>query len=87
MAMVKKSITVTNQQDQWIHSQMATGHYASDSEVLRELIRKEQMRNAEIDAIRLELDKAEKLGFTELTPSHIMNTVLERKANLVNNSQ
>jgi len=70
---------------------MATGHYASDSEVLRELIRKEQMRNTEIDAIRLELNKAEKLGFTELTPSDIMNAVIERKSERktkqVNNSQ
>jgi antitoxin ParD1/3/4 len=50
--MVKKSITVKAQQDQCIHSQMETRHYACDSEVLRELIRKKQMRNAEIDAIR-----------------------------------
>lgn len=87
MAMVKKSITVTDQQDQWIHSQMATGQYASDSEVLRELIRKEQVRNAEIDAIRFELNKAEKLGFTDLTPTDIMNAVLERKTKQVNNCQ
>ncbi|MBL4941451.1 MAG: type II toxin-antitoxin system ParD family antitoxin [Colwellia sp.] len=80
MAMVKKSITVTDQQNQWIHSQMATGHYASDSEVLRELIRKEQIRNTEIDTIRLELSKAEKLGFTDLTPTDIMNAVIEKRS-------
>lgn len=41
MAMVKKSITVTEQQEQWMQAQLATGNYASDSELLRDLIRKE----------------------------------------------
>ena len=81
MAMIKKSITVTDKQNQWIHSQMATGHYASDSEVLRELIRKEQIRNTEIEAIRVELNKAEKRGFTDLSPSDIMNAVITKKLN------
>ncbi len=65
MSMVKKSITVTPQQEEWIQAQMATGAYASDSEVLRELIRKEQQRAAEIESIRSELIKAEKRGFTD----------------------
>ena len=43
MAMVKKSITVTDQQEQWMQGQLATGNYASDSELLRDLIRKEQL--------------------------------------------
>jgi antitoxin ParD1/3/4 len=30
MAMIKKSITVTDQQEQWIQTQMATGNYASN---------------------------------------------------------
>jgi hypothetical protein len=55
--------------------------------VLRELICKKQMRNAEIDAIRWELNKAENLGYTELTPTDIMNAVLERKTKQVNNFQ
>ena len=37
MAMVKKSITVTDQQEQWMQAQLATGNYASDSELLRDL--------------------------------------------------
>lgn len=42
MAQVKKSITVSEQQDAWIKAQIACGDYASDSEVIRALIRKEQ---------------------------------------------
>lgn len=79
MAMVKKSITVTDQQAQWIQAQLATGNYASDSEILRDLIRKEQMRTAEIDVIRQELIKAEQSGFSSRTTSDIVNSVIARK--------
>ncbi len=47
MAMIKKSITVTSQQDQWLQSQVAKGIYASDSELFRDLIRERQVREAE----------------------------------------
>jgi len=79
MAMVKKSITVTDQQAQWIQAQLATGNYASDSEVLRELIRKEQMRNSEIDIIRQELIKAEQSGFSSRSTTDIIDAVIARK--------
>lgn len=79
MTMVKKSITVTDQQAQWIQAQLATGNYASDSEVLRDLIRKEQTRNSEIDVIRQELIKAEQSGFSTRSTSDIVNAVIARK--------
>ena len=79
MAMIKKSITVTGQQAQWIEAQLATGNYASDSEVLRELIRKEQMRNSEIDIIRQELIKAEQSGFSSRSTTDIIDAVIARK--------
>ena len=79
MAMVKKSITVTDQQAQWIQAQLATGNYASDSEVLRELIRNEQTRSREIDVIRQELIKAEQSGFSSQSTDDIVNAVIARK--------
>lgn len=77
--MVKKSITVTEQQEQWMQAQLATGHYASDSELLRDLIRKEQMRTNEVEVIRQELIKAEQSGFSSRTPQDIINAVIARK--------
>ena len=79
MAMVKKSITVTDQQEQWMQAQLATGNYASDSELLRDLIRKEQMRTAEIEAIRIKLIEAEQSGFSSRSPEDIINAVIARK--------
>ena len=79
MAMVKKSITVTDQQEQWMQAQLASGNYASDSELLRDLIRKEQMRAAEIEAIRLKLIEAEQRGFSTRSSENIVNGVIARK--------
>ena len=78
MAMVKKSITVTDQQEQWIQAQLATGHYASDSEVLRDLIRREQKRDAEVQAIRAALMEGEASGISPLSADDIREDVLKR---------
>ncbi|NOX93639.1 MAG: type II toxin-antitoxin system ParD family antitoxin [Alphaproteobacteria bacterium] len=69
--MVKKSITVTDQQDAWIQSQLASGHYASDSEVVREALREKEMRTAELEAIRARLIASEESGFSDRTPEQI----------------
>ena len=83
MPMVKKSISVTDQQDNWIKSQISTGHFGNESEVIRELIRERQIREqetpAEIAAIRAALDEGEKSGMSTRTPDEIMNVVIERK--------
>ena len=50
MPMVKKSISVTCQQDSWIKAQIKTGHYGNESEVVRELIRERQLRDQETPA-------------------------------------
>lgn len=75
MSMVKKSITVTDKQNDWIKAQIATGHYGNESEVVRELIRERQMREqetpAEIEAIRAKLIEAEKSGFSDMTVDQI----------------
>ena len=62
MATVRKTITLTDQQDDWIKAQIAAGHYTNDSEYIRDLIRKEQERGAEIEAIRSKLIEGERSG-------------------------
>ena len=78
MGMVKKSITVTNQQNDWIKDQIVKGDYGNESEVLRDLIRKEQSQNAEIEAIRAALIKAEGRGFSTRNPNEIKQAVQNR---------
>ncbi|GAB5336944.1 type II toxin-antitoxin system ParD family antitoxin [Pseudomonas fluorescens] len=62
MAAVRKTITVTDQQDTWIKGQIEAGHYTNDSEYIRDLIRREQERTAEVDAIRAALLEGEASG-------------------------
>ena len=75
--MVKKSITVTAQQEEWMQAQLASGNYASDSELLRDLIRKEQMRTAEIEIIRQKLIEAENSSFVDKSPSEMLTSFKE----------
>ena len=85
MAMVKKSISVTDQQDRWIKAQIQSGHFGNESEVVRELIRERQIREQEtqsdIEAIRSALIKGEQSGLSKRTPDQIVKTVIERKRN------
>jgi antitoxin ParD1/3/4 len=62
MATVRKTITLTKQQNDWIAAQIAAGCYTNDSEAIRDLIRREQARSAEIDAIRRALIEGEESG-------------------------
>lgn len=79
MAMVKKSITVTDQQDLWIKAQMASGMYGNESEVVRELIRErqllEQENAAEINSIRAKLIAAEQKGLSNQTAMDILQEI------------
>jgi antitoxin ParD1/3/4 len=62
MGTTRKTITVTDQQDEWIKAQIAAGGYTNDSEYVRDLIRRDQARNAEMEAVRAELIKGEASG-------------------------
>ena len=62
MATVRKTITLTDKQDGWIKAQIEAGHYTNDSEYIRDLIRREQERSVEIEAIRAALIAGETSG-------------------------
>lgn len=81
MAMVKKSITLTETQNEWLQTQISKGLYASDSEVLRELIRQKQEQDADnlrVQAIRAALLEGERSGKASRTPAQIKQEVLSR---------
>ena len=62
MATVRKTITLTDQHEAWIQAQIAHGRYTNDSECIRDLIRREQERTAEVDAVRAALIEGEHSG-------------------------
>ena len=42
MATIRKTVTLTDRQDEWIKAQIARGDYTNDSEYIRDLIRRDQ---------------------------------------------
>lgn len=62
MGTVRKTITLTDQQDAWVKAQVEGGGYTNDSELIRDLIRREQERTAEIEYVRQALIEGEKSG-------------------------
>ena len=75
MGLVKKSISITEQQDGWIKAQIKTGHFGNESEIIRELIRERQLREqesfTEVEAIRAALIVGEQSGFSDLSVDEI----------------
>lgn len=76
MTMVKKSISVTDRQNEWIKSKIATGRFGNESEVVRDLIRERQLCEQDnpdtIQAIRARLIEGEQSGFTDQTAEEIL---------------
>ena len=42
MGVKRKTITVTDQQDQWIKERISAGEFTNESEYIRDLIRRDQ---------------------------------------------
>ena len=75
MGTVRKTITLTDKQDGWIKAQIDAGHYTNDSEYIRDLIRREQERSAENEAIRTALIEGEASG----EPRHFDATAFKQR--------
>ena len=74
MGMVKKSISVTDQQAGWIKAQIETGNYGNESEVFRDRIR----RDTEITDIRAALIDGEQSGVSHKTVDEIWEEAEQR---------
>ena len=66
MGTTRKTITVTSQQNNWIKAQIAAGKFTNDSEYIRDLIRRDQTSQADIDSIRAALIVGEESGEPQL---------------------
>ncbi|NRH26388.1 type II toxin-antitoxin system ParD family antitoxin [Pseudomonas sp. MS19] len=52
MAMHRKTITLTEQQDHWIKEQIESGNFGNDSEYIRDLIRRDQQSHERVLTLR-----------------------------------
>lgn len=78
MPMQRKTITVTEQQESWIKSQIDSGKYGNDSEYLRELIRLDQEHKNKIALLRSALIDGEASGISGRSMTDILNDAKKR---------
>lgn len=74
----RKTITVTEQQDAWIKSQIGRGGYTNDSEYIRDLIRKDQERHSKIAAMQKLVDEGFASGISARGVDAIFDEVIAR---------
>ena len=78
MGTTRKTITVTDQQDQWIKSQISAGDFTNDSEYIRDLIRRDQDQNMKLHALKVAIQEGLDSGVSEKTIPQIMTEVEAR---------
>ncbi|UTW48358.1 type II toxin-antitoxin system ParD family antitoxin [Bacterioplanoides sp. SCSIO 12839] len=62
MSTIRKTITLTNQQSDWIKSRIHAGDFTNDSEYIRDLIRRDQQRASQVAAIQAAIDEGQNSG-------------------------
>lgn len=82
MATVRKSLTVTEAQEQWIKLQIEIGGFANDSEYLRHLIRLDEERNREFLITKAAIQEGydSGVGPKVRTVDEIMEAAINRQA-------
>lgn len=63
--MARQSISLANQNDEWLKQQVANEEFTSKSEAVNYLIKQARERDEHVEFVRMKLDKAEKSGFAK----------------------
>lgn len=77
MGTTRKTITVTDQQDQWIKAQIEAGDFTNDSEYIRDLIRRDQ-GSAKFQALKIAIEEGLNSADSDRTIPQIMKEVESR---------
>lgn len=75
MQTIRKSITFTDQQDNWIKLRVEKGDFTNDSEYIRELVRKDQAENMKLLELKQAIDEGLQSGRSALKISDIIKKV------------
>jgi antitoxin ParD1/3/4 len=79
MAVIRKSITFTEQQDAFIKSLIEQGFYTNDSEYIRDIVRKDQERRKRIIDLNEALIEGIESGPTDATIDSIWEEALRER--------
>ena len=78
MGTVRKTVTLTDQQERWIKVRTAAGDFTSDSEYIRELIRRDQEEGIKLQALKSAIQEGLESGASDKTVPQIMEDVEAR---------
>jgi antitoxin ParD1/3/4 len=78
MPTIRKTITFTEKQDKWIKSRITTGEFTNDSEYLRDLVRRDQLKNAKFSALKAAITEGMESGVSDKSVPDIMKEVEDR---------
>ncbi|MCG8595367.1 MAG: type II toxin-antitoxin system ParD family antitoxin [Kiloniellales bacterium] len=75
---VRKSISFTSNHDAWIKAQIKSGKYATESEVIRDLIRLKQEQDEKFEALKNAIQEGLDSGVSDRTVEDIRKDVAAR---------
>ncbi len=79
--MSRQSITLANQNDEWLKQQVANEEFTSKSEAVNYLIKKARESDEYVNFVRMKLDIAEKSGFSTKTKEELL-VEIKKKLNV-----
>ena len=79
MAMMRKTITIPNDMEDWVKSQVGAGRYGTDSEYFRDLIRRDQEKQTKIAELQRLITEGIESGVSDLSMREILEAA-RRKA-------
>jgi len=88
MATIRKSLTITIAQEEWIKLQIENGGFANDSEYMRHLIRMDEERNREFLITKAATQEGYDSGMSSRVRSvdEIVEAAIIRKKNRTKNN-
>lgn len=76
--MARQSITLANQNDEWLKEQVAKEEFTSKSEAVNYLIKQARDQDAHVEFVRMKLEKAERSGFSTKTKEEILAEIKKK---------
>ena len=76
--MTRQSITLANQNDEWLKQQVANEEFTSKSEAVNYLIKQAREHDEYVEFIRMKLDRAEKSGFSTKTKEELLADIKKK---------
>ena len=76
--MARQSITLANQNDEWLKEQVANEEFTSKSEAVNYLIKQAREQDAYVEFVRMKLEKAEKSGFSTKTKEELLAEIKKK---------